>query len=72
MKITAQEARDLMPRGYIPTEAICNKIKSIAEAGLTYFWTDLTQGQIQEFNELGFKVEPHTNYTRSFKITWEK
>jgi hypothetical protein len=69
MKLSAKEAQELMPRGYIPSEQIFARIKTIAEAGLDYFYTDLMQGQIQEFQELGYKVE-RGNYDRRFKITW--
>lgn len=69
MKLSAKEAKELMPRGYIPSEQVCAKIKIIAEAGLNYFYTDLTQGQIEEFQELGFKVDRGA-YDRLYKISW--
>lgn len=74
MKLTAHEARELMPRGYIPTDEIMKKIKVIAEAGLNYFWTDLTQGQIKEFEDLGYKIERdrfRTDGKCLFKIEWK-
>lgn len=70
MKLSAKEAQELMPKGYIPSEQICSRIKSIAEAGLDYFYTDLTLGQIQEFQELGYKVE-RGSYDKKYKISWQ-
>jgi hypothetical protein len=70
MKLSAKEAMELMPRGYIPTEQLFVKIKSIAEAGLNYIWSDLTLGQIDELQELGYKVE-RTTYDRKYKIEWK-
>jgi hypothetical protein len=70
MKLSAKEAVQLMPKGYITSEAICVRIKSIAEAGLNYFKTDLTLGQVDEFKNLGYEVE-YDQYSRTYKITWK-
>jgi hypothetical protein len=70
MKLSAKEAVELMPKGYIPSEAIYMRIKSIAEAGLNYFRTDLTLGQVDEFKSLGYEVE-HDQWSRTYKITWK-
>jgi hypothetical protein len=70
MKLSAKEAIALMPKGYIASEQLCMKIKSTAEAGLNYIYTDLTLGQIDEFKGLGYKVE-YNEYNRSFKIEWK-
>jgi hypothetical protein len=69
MRLSASEAKELMPRGYIPSEQLCAKIKNIAEAGVGYLLTDLTLGQIQEFQELGYKVE-RGHYDKLYKISW--
>lgn len=58
-----------MPKGYIPSEQLCVKIKAAAEAGIEYLYTDLTLGQIDEFQQLGYKVEKG-NYDRRYKISW--
>ena len=59
-----------MPKGYVTSEQLCVKIKSAAEAGIEYLYTDLTLGQIEEFQELGYRVE-RSNYDRRYKIEWK-
>lgn len=58
-----------MPRDYMPTEEIMKRIKVIAEAGLDYFWTDLTKGQRTDLELLGYEIEESYN---NFKISWRK
>lgn len=70
--ITAQEARDLAPRGYIPTEQLYMRIKSIAEKGERFLWTDLTLQQIDELEANGYKVKKPESYgdKRSYRVDW--
>lgn len=59
-----------MPKGHIPSEQLCVKIKALAEAGTTYIYSDLTAGQVHEFQELGYKIE-FNQYDRRYKIEWK-
>jgi hypothetical protein len=70
MNLSAKEAKELMPRGYQPSDAIFCRIKSSAEAGLTNIYTDLTLGQVDEFKGLGYKVE-YNEWGRNYKIEWK-
>lgn len=70
MKLSAKEAKELMPRGYITSEALCAKIKALAEAGVGYINTDLTLGQVDEFKALGYKIE-YKDFSRTYIIEWK-
>lgn len=70
MKLSAKEAKELMPRGYITSEALCMKIKTLAEAGTSYVYSDLTLGQVDEFKSLGYKIE-YSEFNRSYKLEWK-
>ena len=70
MKLSAKEAKELMPKGYITSEELCAKIKKLAEAGTGYINTDLTLGQVDEFKSLGYKIE-YKEYSRSYQIEWK-
>jgi hypothetical protein len=70
MKLSAKEAIELMPRGYLTSDELFKKIKSAAEAGFNFLYSDLTIGQSDELRELGYKVE-FNQYQREFKIEWK-
>lgn len=67
--ITAEEARMLMPKDFEPTEKICERISMLSMAGIDYLWHDLTMSQVQQFKELGYKVE-YMNHANSYTINW--
>ena len=69
MKLSANEAKELIPRSYIPSDQLYLKIKSAAETGLQAFYSDLTLSQIDELKELGYKVE-RNEWSRNYKIEW--
>lgn len=59
-----------MPKGYITSEQLCVKIKTLAEAGTGYIYSDLTLGQVEEFKALGYKIE-YSQYDTRYKIEWK-
>lgn len=70
MKLSAKEAKELMPNEYMPTDKICERIQLLAKAGIDYLWTDLTKGQVEDFRVLGYKIDDQP-YERKYKISWK-
>lgn len=71
MTITAQQARELRPKGYLSTELLYFKIKQAAEAGFDYMWSDLTLEQIAELKSNNFIIE-EDRFKTKYIIKWDR